>query len=620
MAAVQWQARGNAFMPNAFNFSVSPFDALSPAQQQQVQDSVDIAYYRAGAVILDVGATPSHLWINIKGHVAEYEGEDIIASYGAHDVWDGRALVTGRASHRFVASEELLAYQLPRETVMALIAENATFGALLFSDLGQKLSALSQRGREHELRSLTLSRVEEAYLRPAYVVRGEQDVLSVVRLMHEREIGAVLVRDESEGPSRLGIFTQSRVQRAVLDGRPLSSMPVREWTHFSLITISPTAQIGDALALLTRHRILRLVVMQGDLILGILEALDLFSFLSNQSHLIALQIDAAEDIDGLAQASAQITRMVSSLYRNGTRVGLIGHLVQDLQARLFDRAWRLIAPAELVDNSCLFVMGSEGRGEQLLKTDQDNALVWREGYEPPADLAEICERFSQALARFGYPPCPGGIMLKHPAWRHGAAAFAQQVRQWLLVPEGEALMKLAIFFDAHAVSGDARLLAALQQEARSAAAHSDALLARFAASIDAFGSSQGWWNRLWSLGENAQAMNLKKEGIFPLVHGVRSLALQAQLGETGTVARLEALAARGVITATEASDWTQCLHYLMGLKLQAGLDEIDRELPVSGDLDVAKLSTLDRDLLKEALAVVKQFKAFLRRHFRLDAL
>ena len=321
-------------MPNVFNFSVSPFDALSPAQQQQVQGSVDIAYYRAGTVILDVGATPSHLWVNIKGHVTEYDGEDIIASYGVNDVWDGRALVTGRSSHRFVASEELLAYQVPRETVMALIAENATFGALLFSDLGQKLSALSQRGQEHELRSLTLSRVEEAYLRPAYVVSGEQDVLSVVRLMHDKEVGSVLVRDESEGPSRLGIFTQSRVQRAVLDGRPLGSMPVREWSHFSLLTISPTAQIGDALALLTRHRILRLVVMQGDLILGILEALDLFSFLSNQSHLIALQIDAAESVEQLAQASKQITRLVTSLYRNGTRVGLIAGQVQDLQARL----------------------------------------------------------------------------------------------------------------------------------------------------------------------------------------------------------------------------------------------------------------------------------------------
>ena len=606
-------------MPNAFNFSVSPFDALTPAQQQLVQDSVDMAYYPEGTVIMDVGASPTHLWVNIKGHVTEHEGEEIVGSYGPNDVWDGRALVAGRSSHRFVASEELLAYQVPRETVMSLIAENATFGALLFSELGDKLSALSQRSREHELRSLTLSRVDEAYLRPAYVVPGDQDVLSVVRLMHDKEVGSVLVRDESQGPSRLGIFTQSRVQRAVLDGRPLANMPVREWSHFSLITVSPSQQIGDALALLTRHRVLRLVVMQGDLILGILEALDVFSFLSNQSHLIALQMDAATSIEALVQTSLQINRMISSLYRTGTRVGLIGHLVQDLQARLFDKAWRLIAPPELVDNSCLFVMGSEGRGEQLLKTDQDNALVWREGYEPPADLQVICERFSEALTQFGYPTCPGHIMVNNPAWQGSVLDFTRRVRQWLLMSDGDALMNLAIFLDAHAVSGDARLLAQLQQEARNSMAHSDAMLARFAAAVEAFGSTQGWWNRL--LGAmDSQGLNLKKEGIFPMVHGIRSLALQSQLTETGTAQRLEALAARGTITARQASDWTQCLHYLMGLKLQAGLAEIDLDQPVSGNVDVSKLSTLERDLLKDALAVVKQCKTFLRQHFRLDAL
>jgi len=608
-------------MPNAFDFSVSPFDALTPAQQHRVQASVDIAYYPAGTVILEPGATPSHLWVNFKGHVTEYDGEDIVATYGVNDAWDGRALVAGRASHRFVASEELLAYQVPREVVMALIAENAAFGALLFSDLGQKLSALSQRAREHELSSLTNARVDEAFLRPAHVVGGELDVLSVVRLMQDKEVGALLVRDESTGPSRLGIFTQSAVQRAVLDGRPLAAMPVREWAKFSLVSVSPSQSIGDALALLTRHRILRLVVMQGDLILGILEALDVFSFLSSQSHLIALQIEAADNLDSLAQASAQITRMVGTLYRNGTRVGLIGHLVQDLQARLFDRAWRLVAPAGLVDNSCLFVMGSEGRGEQLLKTDQDNALVWRAGYEPPADLEAICARFSAALAQFGYPPCPGRIMVDNPQWRGDVETFAHRVRQWLLVPEGAALMDLAIFLDAHAVSGDAQLLAALQQEARASAAHSDALLARFASAVEAFGGNHGWWSRLWSLGDNAaHRLDLKKEGLFPLVHGVRSLALQAQVAPTGTAARLEALAARGVVTPAQASDWTQCLHFLMGLKLQAGLAEIDRQLPVSGQVDVAALPTLERDLLKDALSVVRQFKDFMRLHFRLDVL
>jgi len=95
--------------------------------------------------------------------------------------------------------------------------------------------------------------------------------------------------------------------------------------------------------------------------------------------------------------------MIRRQYRGGTRVALLARLVQDLNGRLFEQAWQLIAPPELVQNSCLLAMGSEGRGEQLLKTDQDNALLLRDGYVPPDDLPAICARFSEALARFGSP-------------------------------------------------------------------------------------------------------------------------------------------------------------------------------------------------------------------------
>ena len=607
-------------MPSAFPFSQSPFDALTPEQQARLRGSIDIAYYPEGTVVLEAGGPTTCLWVNIKGHVAQMEGEDTLASHGPEDVWDGRALVAGRSSHRFVATEELLAYQLPRDVLMGLIAENATFGALLFSDLGQKLSALSERSSAHELQSLTLSRVDEAFLRPAHVVDAQTDVLSVVRVLHAHDARAVLVRDVQASPPALGIFTHTAVQEAVLSGRPLDATPVREFARFHLLGVKPSDTLGDALALLTRHRVHRLVVADGEQVLGLLEALDVFGFLSGHSHQLALQIEAADSIEALAQAAGQMNGLLARLHRSGTRVSLIARLVQDLQARLLERAWALIAPPELVANSCLLVMGSEGRGEQLLKTDQDNALVLRDGYTPPLDLDRICERFSQALAAFGYPPCPGQIMVSHPQWRHSQSAFTHHVRQWLLMPDADALMKLAIFLDAHAVAGDASLLEGVQHEARRSAMHSDALLARFASAVEAFGSSQGWWNRLLHLGDAPTGVHLKKEGIFPLVHGVRSLALQAGLSETGTVARLEALAARGVISAAQASDWGQCLHFLMGLKLQAGLQELDRDQPVSGTVDVARLSTLERDLLKDALAVVRQFKAFLHHHFRLDVL
>ncbi len=605
-------------MPNAFNFAASPFDCLSPDERRLVRASVDIAYFPEGAVVLEQGAVPTHLFILIKGFVTQSEGDEVQATYGPDDSFDGRGLVAGRASSRFVAAEEVVAYQLAHETVNELIARNASFGALLFSDIGHKLSVLAQRPDQHERQSLTLARVDEAYLRPAHTVSADCDIVAVVKLFQAQRTTSVLVTGLAVG---LGIFTNTTLQRAILDGRPLDQLAVGELASSPVVTVRASDTLGDAMALLLRARVHRLVVLgEDDQVRGILEALDLFSFLSNHSHLITVQIEQAQDLEALAQAAAQTTRLIAALHRSGTRIGLMARLVQQLNARLFERAWGMVAPADLVAHSCVFVMGSEGRGEQLLKTDQDNGLVLRDGYAPPPDLDAICQRFSAILERFGYPECPGRIMLSNPAWRGTASAFTQRARQWLLQPDGDSLMNLAIFLDAHAVAGDAALLAQVRSGLMALATDNDALVARFAAVVEQFGVASSWWNRLLGLGDDARHINLKKAGIFPIVHGVRSLALARHVGATGTAERISALVADGTLDAALGQELVQSLHFLMGLRLQAGLMEIDMGRPVTGNADPRHLSSLERDLLKDALAVVKRFKALLHQRLRLDLL
>jgi len=219
---------------------------------------------------------------------------------------------------------------------------------------------------------------------------------------------------------RLGIFTNTGLQRAIVDGRALDALPVRDLATFDLVTIAPDEPLFDALAVMIKHQVHRLVVADGERIVGLLEQLDLLSFLSNHSYLITVQIVQAQDLDTLKAAAQQVTRLVTLMYRGGTRVSQIGKLVQALNAKLFERAWQLIAPPELVADSCLFVMGSEGRGEQLLKTDQDNGLIVRDNHASADYVAELCARFSAALREFGYPDCPGGIMVSNPAWRRSA--------------------------------------------------------------------------------------------------------------------------------------------------------------------------------------------------------
>jgi CBS domain-containing protein len=329
----------------------------------------------------------------------------------------------------------------------------------------------------------------------------------------------------------------------------------------------------------------------------------------------------AMDLPALQAEAEGIAHEVGLLHGAGMPIGRIGRRVQALNAQLFARCWQLVAPPDVVDASCLFVMGSEGRGEQLVKTDQDNALVVRDDATfDDAVVSDACRQFSDALREFGYPDCPGGIMVSNPAWRRRASDFARTVRSWLLRPDPEGLMALAIFVDAHPVAGDPSLLEALRGEIDALVAQDAALLGRFAAAIDSFPEATGgWWNRLLpGSGTDRHAVDLKKAAIFPIVHGVRSLALRDHVHATGTADRLDALVDAGHLTRAFATELLDSLHFLMTLKLEAALAEQPAVGAASGRVHTDRLGSRERERLNHALALVKRFKALVRHQFHLD--
>jgi CBS domain-containing protein len=351
------------------------------------------------------------------------------------------------------------------------------------------------------------------------------------------------------------------------------------------------------------------------------EPLGLLGLLADRARALRQQIALADDLASQQRAALQIPEVAAQLHHAGCKVAPIAALVRSLSSALFERAWRLVAPPELVAHSCLFVMGSEGRGEQILKTDQDNGLVLRDGAVDEATVEPACRRFSDVLRSFGYPDCPGGIMVSHPAWRQGAIDFSRTARRWLLMPDAEGLMSLAIFLDARPVCGDAALLEQVRGEVFDLATDSDAMLARFAAAIEAFSDSSGWWNRWLPTADHGKpTIDIKKLGLFPLVHGVRSMALALRVREVGTVERIDALQAAGALSPAMGRDLADSLHFFMELKLKTGLAASGAESSASNTVRLDELATLDRGLLDAALGVVKEFKALLRHRFHLDAI
>jgi CBS domain-containing protein len=345
--------------------------------------------------------------------------------------------------------------------------------------------------------------------------------------------------------------------------------------------------------------------------------LALEGFAGEEPQAIAQQIEEAGSVAELAASAARIDAMVALLHGGGLKIERIAKLVGALNARLFAQLWSMAAPPELVANSCLVVMGSEGRGEQILKTDQDNALLLRDGFECPG-LETLAAQFSAGLAELGYPPCPGRIMLVNPLWRQPLATFKATLHDWVYGTQPEGPMHLAIFIDSLAVAGDAALLTEARDHLDRILDRADVFFARFASAIDLFDPHPNWWHRL--IARDDEALDLKRLGIFPIVHGVRALALQRSLRVNGTQERLRLLLEQQQLDPSLARDVLDALHFLMALRLGCQLRQKEAGLVPGNRVFASELGSLDRETLRAALGIVRRFRGEVHQRFRLDAL
>jgi len=599
-----------------FCFSFAPFDELAATEQALLRETARHVTWQAGEHLLTPLTAPQQVWLLCSGHVQYQEQtQSLLLQAGQTLGW--RALLTGRCHGTATALDTVHAWQLPASTALSLLADNERFSARVFATLADRLSDEEAVNQNRELLSLMLVRVRDVTLHAPFYVDGALDLVTVCQLMSDSKRTSALVRDVQNGVERIGFFTTTDLRDALLRPQPLA---VREVAHFKLITLPPDAELFDALLTMLRHRVHRILVQQDDQILGVLNQLDLMAFVSNHSHLITLRVDQANNTDELKVAARQVDDSIELLVRGGVRIDIVSRLVSGLNAQIFARLWSLLAPVELMQNSCLLVMGSEGRREQILKTDQDNALLLRNGYQCDG-LSDLVKRFSDALLTFGYPPCPGNIMVTNPLWCQPLARFQETISRWVLGGDPEGAMKLAIFIDAHAVAGDATLLQAARTHALAMARDSEVFIARLASAINQFREPPaGLWGVFAKLTGKAaltQTFDLKKLGTFPIVHGVRALALEYQLDARSTVQRLHALVGKQALTTELARDLEEALHLMMTLKLRNNLRQMALGQPVTNLVYLAQLSTLERAQISDALAIIRQFRLHLQLHFRL---
>jgi CBS domain-containing protein len=534
---------------------------------------------------------------------------------GLKESFDARAVVHGAAGKRFIAAEETLCYLSPQSTIRTLIQRNPGFAAFFYSEISRKLEGYSRRQGPEGVESVLRARVRDARPHTAVFIDGGATIEAAGHLMRERDNNALFVRDGE----RLGIVTGMNLSKAIVLDRRRLDTPVCAVCHFDVVAVDQDDFVFEALILMTRHNKRRLAVKANGSFVGVLEDIDILGLVAGNSQLIPGRIDRAQRIDDLAQAAQDIGRQVERLAGERVRVEAIAEITSDLNRRLVTKLFEMLAPPSIRDAGCLMLMGSEGRGEQTVRTDQDNGLLLAAPV-PEVDLASFRADFTAALERFGFPPCPGNVMVRNPQWSQPAEDFIRQIRGWVIAPDEFSAMNLGIFFDAVAVAGQSALVqrskAAMIEMMRGESAY----LAHFARYIDQFaGASAGMLTSLMaSVGVASDLIDVKKSGTFPIVHGIRTISIQQGVTVTPTAKRIEALVADGVLGAELGSELTSALYYFMELRMRSQLHAVKTgEREMESIVRLSELSTSDRDLLREAFRVVKRFREVIRYRYHL---
>lgn len=448
-------------------------------------------------------------------------------------------------------------------------------------------------------------------------------VNAVAEIMQGRSISSIIVCRDGQ---HAGIITDRDLRAMLAKGLDPRTTTAADIMTGPLISISEDRPLYEALYQMSRRRIHRICVTDtAGALVGMVTGTDLQRLQTRSALGLVLDIERAGSLDELRALHDEVQKMAVDLFRQGLHIGELVGTVARLNDLLLVRVLKLVRQGfpTLTRRYAFLVLGSEGRGEQTLATDQDNAIVYADDLS--ADEVAELERFShaliQALIDIGIPECTGGIMARNPEWRRSLRDWRLTVHKWYSTPVPDNVVHGTMFFDMRRLYGDPALAQALQQAVIQAVSTSAPFLARSAANIVRFTHPFGWFGRIaLDLRDGVHTFDVKKNGLFPITEGVKVLIQQQRLMSGNTHQRIQMLEDAKVLTAKQARNLTASFDVLLHMRLKAQFDAVAAGEAPHNHLNFEALDRIQIGQLKLALETVETFGRFLEQHFQLSAM
>jgi CBS domain-containing protein len=449
-----------------------------------------------------------------------------------------------------------------------------------------------------------------------------EPLIETAAAMRERNISSMVVCDNGRP---VGILTDRDLRnKVVATGADPRSLSVQAAMSAPLIIINENDFLFEALHRMTKHGIHRLVVVgtAGELS-GIITDSDILRLQTRSPQQLVREIEEAATIAELTILHQRVQGLVEHLVGSGVRIRDMVRLIAHLNDRILIRLIELVRSSgfsDLTERFAFLVLGSEGRGEQTLTTDQDNALVYAADLSPDAirRLEEFSCALIEAVIAIGIPPCPGGIMASTPQWRHSLPEWRGLLDDWFGTPVPENLLKTSMFADMRILYGDPSLEQALRTYVSGRLVGNDAYLGHMTGNLLHFFVPLGWFGRIKTeKGANKGRLDLKKAGIFAVTEGVKILTMAHGLQERNTLARVDMLLKTGVLDGSDVNDLTAAYDTLVYFRLRSQVEAIRDGREPDNRITLAGLNRMEQGRLRAALEGVRSFQDMLQRRFRL---
>jgi CBS domain-containing protein len=597
----------DAIDPVAYVRATPPFHALPAALFEPAVRALEIGFYPAGSRLAHAGGAPlERLYVIRRGSVRLERGGQAVQVLEEGETFGYTSLITRQATLDVVVEEDLLAYELPDAEFQRLRAVDGAFAGHFAVGLAERLRNSLEHSPVVRFQADLSQEIGRLVRRAPVWIEAAATIGEAARLMRAEGISSVLVRGEPPGIVTDRDFADRVLAEGLGPDAPLARVVSRP-----LRTLPATTAMHEAWAALLDLGFHHLPLTRGGEVAGVVTANDLLRASAQGPMAVLRGVERLASRESLPGYAGKVAEMDAALLAGGLDATAIAQLVARLNDALVGRilAWAEYDLGKAPAAWAWIAFGSEGRREQTLLTDQDNALVYAdEGADRRAWFQAFAERVNADLEAAGFPPCPMGHMA-----RASHDTLSEWTRRFNACIDERRPHAAALLFDFRKVGGPLDL--APLEAARARAARNPLFLRFLARTAVEHQPPASLGLRL--RGQSTTA-DLKAHGIVPIVFLARCYGLEVASPARATLDRLEAAAEAGRISADARESVAQAYRFLLGLRLRHQLRMLSEGRAPTSVVRISDLSAIERSRLKESFRAIRRWQERAAYHYRTD--